>query len=787
MRNLIHFLLCLLPFTLSSQSCLLELKGTVSDADNREGLAYAYIKLQPGAQLLQTDEQGKFHYKGLCSGTYTLFLQHLGCRDTFFILKIEKDKRVQYTLPHALNELRDIEIITRHEAPAETQNVQVLDKKALDKVAGQSLADQLKQLNGVTTLNTGPTISKPMINGMQGYRVLILNNGVRLEGQQWGNEHAPELDPYTAGRITLLRGASAVRYGSDAIGGVILSAPADLPSNPDLSGELSTSGFTNGRGGTSSLWLQGKSEKVNYLSWRMQASMKEHGSIRSPDYFLKNTGSSERNFSGLVDYHRKNLGVQIYYARFTSTVGVFSGSHIGNLSDLSAAFNSNKPQDSLAPFSYVIDRPKQLIQHDLLKVAADVHTGPRSRFNFLYSWQENDRQEFDKNLPRNQQLAILNLPAAQYKLQTQTLELIWEHDYIRSFRGMFGIQGALQNNRYTQKFFIPNYDSESAGIFAMERFVRPAFELEAGLRMDYKHLQSFFYEQGLLKSPELTFTNQSFQLGILLKPLQRLRISLHGGNGWRAPAANELYSNGLHHGVGAIERGNSALEKEKCLNVIMTTVFQSAKWQSSLTAYHYAFSNFIYYQPGLQPELTVRGAFPVFNYAQCKADISGADLLLRYAMGKDIAVQSKTMWLHGTNRSTGEALIYMPANRSELSLQIKFRSLKKIKGIFFEPGYSFVMKQNRVPAGLDFISPPPAYGLFSANAGCELLFIKNYRVYLNLSVTNATNTRYRDYLDRFRYYNDAAGVNYTLRLRIPFQLKSKKTSYENTPTEKTEN
>ena len=89
MRNLIHFLLCFFPFTLSSQSCLLQLKGTVSDADNREGLAYAYIKLQPGTQIVQTDEQGKFHFKALCAGTYTLFIQHLGCRDTFFILKIE--------------------------------------------------------------------------------------------------------------------------------------------------------------------------------------------------------------------------------------------------------------------------------------------------------------------------------------------------------------------------------------------------------------------------------------------------------------------------------------------------------------------------------------------------------------------------------------------------------------------------------------------------------------------------------------------------------------------------
>lgn len=778
MRNLIHFLLCLVSFSLSSQTCLLELKGTVSDEDNSEGLAYAYIKLQPGETVVQTDVQGKFFYKGLCPGTYTLHLQHLGCRDTFFLLRLDKDKRVQYSLPHTLNELKDIDIVSKHEAPPETQDVQVLDRKSLDKLAGLSLADQLKQLNGVTALNTGPTIAKPMINGMQGYRVLILNNGVRLEGQQWGNEHAPEIDPYAAGKITLLRGASAVRYGSDAIGGVVLSAPSDLPKTPALAGEVSFAGFSNGRGGSSSMMLEGNSEKIKYLSWRLQGSARESGSIKTPDYFLKNTASRDRNFSALADYHRKKIGMTFYYAHFGAKVGIFTGSHIGNLSDLYSAFQSKKPQDSLAGFSYEIGRPYQSIQHDLLKLATDVHTGPRSRFNLQYSWQKNHRQEFDKNLPRNQQLALLNLPEADYRLQTQSLELIWEHDYIRSFRGSFGVQGAIQSNRYSQKFFIPNYDSESAGLFAMERFVRPKFEIEAGLRSDIKRLQSYFYDQGVLQNPELRFTNQSVQLGLLLKPLSGLKITAHAGNGWRPPAPNELYSNGLHHGVGAIERGNSQLQKEKCLNVITNASYQWHRLQTTFTAYHYAFSNFIYYVPAPEAELTIRGAFPVFQYAQCKADITGADLLLRIEIMKGVFLQTKGMWLQGTNRSDNTPLIYMPANRAECSLQVNFKNRKKLTGIYIEPVFTYVSRQGRVPEGIDFVAPPSAYQLWSATAGCEVL-IKSQKLFLNFSVTNAVNAKYRDYLDRFRYYNDAAASNYTLRVRMPFNLKSKKENHEN--------
>jgi len=782
MQIFLRFLLCLFPFYLSAQTCTLTLKGTVSDADNREGLAYAYINIQPGGLTVQTDEQGKFSFNGLCAGTYTLLLQHLGCRDTSFMLSMDKDKRVQYTLPHALNELKDIEIISQHEAAPETQDVQVLEKRQLDKVAGSSLTDQLKSLNGITSLNTGPTINKPMINGMQGYRILILNNGVRLEGQQWGNEHAPEVDPYAAGKITLLRGASAVRYGSDAIGGVILTSPASLPASPGLKGEASLSGFSNGRGGSGSLMLEGQSEKLKYLSWRVQGSARQSGSIHTPDYYLKNTGGQERNFSGLLDYHRKKFGINAYYARFGAKVGVFTGAHIGNLTDLYAAFKRQKPQDSLATFSYEINRPYQLIQHDLLKFAGDFHTGPRSRFNLQYSWQKNHRQEYDKDVPRNQQLARLNLPEADYRLQTQSMDLIWEHDYIRSFRGSFGIQGTVQSNRYSQKFFIPNYDSESAGIFAMERFVRPKFEIEAGLRSDFKRLRSYFYNQGVLQNPDLSFSNQSFQLGLLVKPSEKIKITLHGGNGWRAPAPNELYSNGLHHGVGAIERGNSQLDKEKCLNAIATTSYKSQRLQASATVYHYLFSNFIYYSPGPEPELTVRGAFPVFNYTQNRAAITGADIQLRYQLRKGVYLQSKSMWLRGTNLDTDMPLIYMPANRTEASVQINLKDLKTVKGIYLEPVFTYVLQQKRVPEGVDFIAPPPAYHLWSMTAGCELS-LNNHPLFLNISVSNAGNARYRDYLDRFRYYNDAAGTNYTIRLRLPFNLKTKKENHENNTIE----
>lgn len=769
LKNNYLLLLCLFVATGMAQECRLELRGTVRDEDNSESLSFAVVKMLLPEKVIQCNENGFFEFTGLCPGTYQILVRHLGCRDTVFEVQLLKSKKITLKLPHSLNALNDVEITARHEETKPVQSIQTLDAKDLDKSRGASLGDQLKQLNGVSTFNTGPTIVKPMINGMQGYRVLILNNGVRQEGQQWGNEHAPEIDPFVATRLSVVRGAATVRYGSDAIGGVILADPGALPDTVSLTGEYNAVGVTNGRGGATSLMLQGNFEKIKYFSWRMQGSLKRTGDLKTPEYYLKNTGVSEKNISGALAYHRKKFGASAFYSQFQSSIGVFTGAHIGNLTDLYAAFNSSKPQDSLAAFSYSIGRPFQKITHELIKLSVDLHTGPRSRLYLNYAWQFNSRQEFDKHLPRNAYLASLNNPELYYLITTQTGELVWEHNYIRSFRGKFGSQLMYQENVYLGKYFIPNYYNKTAGVFAIERFVRPRYELEAGLRYDLKAMQSFYYEGATLLTPTLFFGNLSYNFGGIYKPYHFLHFYLNAAHGWRAPAVNELYSNGLHHGVGAIERGDPNLKPEYCDNLIGTTLFQKKNISAELTAYTYRFKNFIYYLPSDQPELTVRGAFPVFYYVQNNANISGSDFQLRYKIHKYISLKTRGMWVRGHNIDLNQPLIYMPPARYEFSFTLSIKDRQKLRDVYAEPIYLYVSRQNRVPQGVDFVPPPSAYHLIGINAGFTWLCGKQPLV-VTLSVTNAANAIYRDYLDRFRYYSDATGSNYTLRLRIPFSI-----------------
>lgn len=755
-----------------SQSCHLTLEGTIRDDDNSEELGFAVIKVLPSEKIVQSDALGKFKLDELCSGTYSILIKHAGCRDSIFRVELNRSKKLIFKLPHSLNALKDIEIIAKHADVKYTQSSQTLDQKVMDESRGQNLGDQLKQLNGVSTINTGPTISKPMINGMQGYRILILNNGVRQEGQQWGNDHAPEIDPFIAQKLSVVRGAAAVRYGSDAIGGIVLVEPGDLPDTASLTGEFNLVSMSNGRGGASSLLLQGYFDKLKYFNWRVQGTLKKTGTLKTPTYFLKNTGLEEENFSYALGYHRKKIGLQLYYSQFNSIIGIFSGAHVGNLTDLQAAFNRAKPADSLATFSYKIGRPYQHIEHELIKLSGDIHTGNRSRIYMNYAWQYNIRKEYDKHVARNDSIAALNLPEAVYKLNTQLAEVIWEHDYIKSFRGKFGWQGMLQNNRYEQRFFIPNYDSWSIGFFGTERWVQPMFELEAGIRYDYKYLKSYFYTGKELQQPSRTFDNLSVNIGGIYKLNRFVKLNLNASNGWRAPAPNELYSNGLHHGIGAIERGNPNLQTEKCLSIISTGVVDYKSWHAELSAYYYQFKNYIYYEPGPKPELTIRGAFPVFYYKQNDARISGSDFSLSYSFNKWLTVRGAAMWVRGYNTELNQYLLYMPSDRYQFYMTLKFSDYKHIKNMYLEPNLLFVAKQTRVQPGVDFAEPPPSYALFGINAGSTFLLNKQ-KIVLVFSITNAANAIYRDYLDRFRYYNDGLGTNYTLRIRIPFVLYDK--------------
>lgn len=767
------FIFSILGAFLSAQDCNLTLSGDVSDFDNSEHLEFTSIYIVELDRGVLSDDHGKFTFFKICSGTYHLKVSHLGCPDTLIKIELDQNKKIKIRIPHMLKELEGVEV-NEHFEKIHTQTLSQLSNSELEQSKGKSLGEALKNINGISTINSGSNISKPIIHGMQGYRIMILNNGVRQEGQNWGNEHAPEIDPFIGQQISVLKGASAVRYGSDALGGVILISPKELPDSGKIQSEFNFVGFNNGKQGIVSGILEGSLIKIKGLGWRIQGTLKKGGNQFTPTYYLKNSGLEEKNFSYALGYHKKKFGIEFFYSQFNSKIGIFSGAHIGNLTDLQNAFLQGKPADSLAQFSYELQRPMQDIAHELIKVNTHIHTGIRSTFRMQYSWQYNIRKEFDKDKALNDSLAALNKPDLDYRLTTQHAELIWEHFTIKSFRGNFGIQYMNQKNVYLGRYLVPNFIHNTWGIFGIERYVKAHYELELGVRYDDRKLESFYFKNSILQNPNIRFQNWSGNIGYVYKPDTISKILINLASSWRGPAVNELYSDGLHHGVGAIERGNENLQPERCQSLIASYLFNHSRIATfEISGYTNYFQNYIYQQPGKLPELTIKGAFPVFNFTQTDALLYGVDIQVKKSTIYRFEFENKLSLIRGIDLVNSDFLIWMPSDRNQLKISYQFPETKLLKKSTFSVSWNHVNKQWRVPLKMDFAKPPPAYDLLGFDISTSMYFNKQ-KVLFGLAVTNALNKIYRDYLDRFRYYSDALGRNIQLRIKIPLEIRNQK-------------
>lgn len=754
--------------------CQFKLYGKVLDADTREPLSFSnvvIIETQTGAA---TDENGYYMVSGICEGSYTVRVSHLTCESREFKIRIASDTKRDFELPHRHNELLEICIVEEKQRELSTVAFMEVAGRELDKTRGLPLADALSRVSGVTSLKTGSSVSKPVIHGLQGNRILILNNGIRQEGQQWGNEHAPEIDPFIAQRLTVIKGAGSVRYGSDAVAGVVLVEPDELPASPGLSGEVNAVGLSNNREGVVSGIIQQNFARLPSLSWRLQGTLKKGGNTRTPGYWLKNTGYREQNFSAAAGWNKPRYGAEVFYSQFNSEIGIFTGSHIGNLTDLENAFNSDEPREQ-SGFSYSIDRPSQNAEHELTKAKVWMLTGNTGKLSVTYARQYNLRFEFDRDKPLNDSLAALNEPDLTYEITTHSADVVWEHNNISGLQGLAGVSGMYQANTFEGRMFIPNYENYTAGLFLVERWKKNKLQVEAGLRYDIKSLSVYMRRNNFVEETPYNYNQLSATAGLLYDLSAHARLSFNAGTGWRAPGVNEMYSNGLHHGAAAVEIGDLNLKEEKSVNLIAgVNIHDHHRYKAEAAVYFNTFSDFIYLQPELPPTLTIRGAFPTFRYRQTDAFLYGVDFVFEYNLGKSWSADAGLIAVRAEDRDNRGYIPGMPADRFSYGLKRRFKSSGILRETFAGAEISHVMRQTRVPDKSDYIAPPAGYMLVSAEVGGEVVIGKQ-PVWITLSVTNLLNEKYRDYLNRYRYFADDEGRNIMLKIKVPFNFKLKST------------
>jgi iron complex outermembrane receptor protein len=545
--------------------------------------------------------------------------------------------------------------------------------------------------------------------------------------------------------------------------GVILVEPAPLPDSTGLGGEWTVAGASNGRMGISSGRLEGRLAALP-LAWRVQGTFKQGGNLQAPGYYLENTGIRENNYSLTLGYHTARRGMEVYYSQFRTRLGILSPAHTGSIRDLEAAIARTIPLGAdTVDFTYALRRPYQEVSHHLLKWSGYLRSDRLGSLRTTYAFQQNLRLEYDKHRPRGTDATGADLPELNFLLFTHTLETTWDKTY-RGWSLTAGAAGLYQNNQLDGRPFIPNFVVIGGESFVIAYGVREKWSWEAGIRYDYRWLNSAREERGVDIYQVRTYQSLSGTLGLHRHLSRDLRITLNAGTAWRPPHVNELFSDGVHHGAAAYERGDSTLLPEQALMIQAALLWQRPRFSAELTPYLNVFSNFIYLQPdGL--EVTIRGTFPAFQYSQTPALLTGADLSLGWQILPSLRYKTKASWLYAQNLGTQTPLALMPANRMSHNLTWTWPGVGSMTDTYLGLGMTAVAAQRRFPADQDLLNPPDGYTLLDAEAGTSLHW-RAYCLRIALTGQNLLNTTYRDYLNRFRYFADEPGRNLSLRLTL---------------------
>lgn len=462
--------------------------------------------------------------------------------------------------------------------------------------------------------------------------------------------------------------------------------------------------------------------------------------------------------------------MQAFYSQFQTQIGIFPGSHIGNLTDLLTIIPLSRPDDIfLGENTYHLRRPRQEVLHRLLKLNTVVNRN-QHKFNFTFSGQYNHRSEFD--IVRS---SSNTKPQVNLAIITSTEDISYEHPSFHNISGTFGLSMMQQDNSYSGRYLIPNYFANNYGAYWIEKWSAKRWDIEGGIRYDYKTVRTKRLKfNGTRIDHDFNFSTAGSSINAGYRILNDLKINVNGSFTSRAPHVNELLIDGIHEGAGTYEQGDIGLKPERSLNVSagLNYTSKNKNFSAEIYVYHNRIDDFIYQQPKPDdPVLTIVGAFPLIRFEQTDALLKGLDASVEYHLFHNFLVSSRLSLLRAKNKKTNDWLILMPADRWRNELAYNFKNGNRFADTYISAEAIFTFAP-RVPSDVngkqDYKVPPGEYTLVNLNASTTVgLF--NTRVTLGIGVRNLFDKAYRDYMNTFRYYADEMGRNFIIRLKLPFE------------------
>ena len=766
--------------------------GKITDAKTGAPIEAASIYISDIKSGTASDASGKFIIKNIPPGKHLIEISHIGYTSVIESIDINTDINKDFTLTESIIENNAV-VVTGVTGATQLKKVpfavSVMRKEDFFRNTSSNIIESLTKIGGVSTLATGPAISKPVIRGLSYNRVLTINDGVRQEGQQWGDEHGIEVDEASVSKIELLKGPASIIYGSDAMAGVVnIITNVPVPLNT-MKANLSSNYQTNNNLSTLNLNIGGNK---NGFNWNIYTSNKAAGDYKNKyDGRVLNSKFTENNIGGYVGYNGKWGFSHLLVSSFNLKAGLIEGERdsagyfIKNLAGGITERANNSDFKTSTPLI-----PYQHIRHFKIATDNNIKLG-KNKLTFNLGYQQNKREEFGNPDDVNERALFFDLQTFTYTAQFHLAEK-------KNWKTSVGINGMQQHN--TNKGveqLIPDYNLFDFGIYAFTQKTINKLTISGGVRFDTRNINAGnLLDAGTIKGNEFTksFSNVSGSVGLAAQVTKAVNLKFNIARGFRAPSIPELASNGAHEGTIRYEYGNTNLKSETSIQLDGGVEYSAEHISIGLSAFYNSFDNFIFYRKleamgGGDSLINVNGdVLTAFKFDQTKAALTGLEATL------DIHPHPLD-WLHILNTFSivsgqlrtpiegNKYLPFIPATRLVTEFKGSFNNLtKNIRNFYVKFEIDNTFDKKNVFTVYNTETKTAGYTLLNAGIGADFVNTKNQTLFsLSFSAINIADVGYQNHLSRLKYAEENLatgrngvfnmGRNFSIKLNVPLSLK----------------
>lgn len=696
-----------------------KLSGTISDANNQpiSGVSVYVPDLHKGTT---TDANGKYSLNNLPNGNVRIIFSYIGFTTENKTVAISSpDIILDFAMTENTHEIDEV-IVSTAFSKLQSQNVMKVEReniKSLQQKGVPTLVEGLATIPGVSQISTGASIGKPVVRGLSSNRVLVYSQGVRLENQQFGDEHGLGLNDSGIESVEVIKGPASLLYGSDALGGVLYFNPEKFAEANTFKGDFSQRLFSNTLGSSSALGLKTSTENWKFL---VRGAYATHADYEIPDGDrVTNTRYNEGDLKSAIGYSNSSFSTVLRYNFNRLDLGI--------------------PEEGIADQSE--DRktllPRQAVDNHILSLHNNFFFG-NSTLDADFGYILNDRSEFEDSAD----------PALRMQLRTFNYDLKYHFPKFGKFEVIAGIQGMHQENKNSgEEFLIPDATTDDFGIFGTANYEWKSNVIQAGIRYDNRKISSEAHgvldEEGYFQAIDESFDSFNASLGYKTDLAQNFTLRLNLASGFRAPNLAELTSNGVHEGTNRYEIGNSNLKTEQNFQSDLNLEYDSQHFEFFVNGFYNHINNYIY----AMPTGALLDENEVFAYTQDNAELFGGEAGIHFH-------PHPLDWLHFESsfetvtgkKSNGDHLPLIPANNWNNTLRTEFKIKKWLQNAYARVDVSTTFDQKNVSG---FETETDGYTLFNAGLGGKIVWGKT-AFEVSLSGNNLFDKTYIAHLSRLK-------------------------------------